>query len=478
MKKHVLIFLSSIVFACLFYKQLLGLNLSIFALMLALANYIQFPSMRRNKKANSLLILVIACALSNAWLLSFTTTFALITSLFVYRYYCINPTLNLFSHVLTHISSWFTFFISVFKIDTWMETKPKVKNEIMFKLLAYIALPFLVLIVFIPIYISSSDTLSNWYNTFEFELNVSFLGVLMLGFYISFLFWYDIIHPSFIHLSENLKNDFPNEAKDNPKATFSFLPIEFELRSGIITLMFLNLSLLLFLIVFNVEHFNRGVHASYSYSSHVHQQINSIIISIVLAMVVILFYFKKGLNFLKNNRLLTIGAKTWIILNAILVLSACYQNGLYVFALGLTYKRLGVFLFLFLCFLGLFFTYKKIHQKHTNFYLYHKMSWTFFYTLVFCALGNWGSWITSINIKMNKTDWPYLEYDIEGNERVLFSYYEKTNKPIPRAILNYVKNHQQRSLLSSQLFYRTIDLSRFEVEENKQTTLLHDVPTP
>src|SRR5690606_17023342 len=129
------------------------------------------------------------------------------------------------------------------------------------------------------------------------------------------------------------------------------------------------------------EHFQNPIINLIDYSSRIHEQIYSIIGSIVLAMLVILFYFKGALNFIQKNKYLVLGAKVWVVLNAVLVVSAFYQNTVYVTSLGLTYKRLGVYMFLVLCFYGLYFTYKKVSDQKTNFYLIDKMSWGFFYTL-------------------------------------------------------------------------------------------------
>src|SRR5690606_10821566 len=118
------------------------------------------------------------------------------------------------------------------------------------------------------------------------------------------------------------------------------LEIDFEKRSGIITLICLNSMLFAFIIIFNVEHFQTTSQQFSAYSSRIHNQINSLIGSIVLAMMVILFYFKGALNFIQNNKILLLLSKIWLGLNGVLVISAAFQNSVYIDALGLTYKRL------------------------------------------------------------------------------------------------------------------------------------------
>ena len=62
-----------------------------------------------------------------------------------------------------------------------------------------------------------------------------------------------------------------------------------------------------------------------------------------MAIVVIMFYFKGSFNFDKMQ-ILKILAQIWFSCNAILVISAL-KNTEYIYYLGLTYKRLGVYAF-------------------------------------------------------------------------------------------------------------------------------------
>src|SRR5690606_35336449 len=237
------------------------------------------------------------------------------------------------------------------------------------------------------------------------------------------------------------------------KPTFEFLEIDFEKRSGIITLICLNSMLFAFIIIFNVEHFQTTSQQFSEYSSRIHNQINSLIGSIVLAMMVILFYFKGALNFIQNNKILLLLSKIWLGLNGFLVISAAIQNSVYIDALGLTYKRLGVYLFLILCIVGLFYSYQKINLQKTNFYLIDKMTWAVFYSLIGCSLLNWGSIVTRYNLQKETVDWNYLVYNLSGNEKDLINYYKEKNVAIPEDILNRLEYFDELPLLSKQLYY-------------------------
>lgn len=456
MKKQILIFISTILFVVVFYEQEVGLNLSMFALILLGLAFFQKPDLLKDKKALLLALCVVLSSLSNAWLFTFTTFISVIISSFVFRYYSTDPKLKLLSQALINASNWFAAIVQVFQVDDWFQYDKSKPQNTFSKVFSYFILPFLILSIFFGIYVVSSDTLSNWYNRFELDIDIVILIVVVfLGFYFSFVFWNAKIYNAFKVLDRSLRLNFTNQDKKELKPTFEFLEIDFEKRSGIITLICLNIMLFAFIIIFNVEHFQTNTQQFSEYSSRIHDQINSLIGSIFLAMMVILFYFKGALNFIQNNKTLLLLSKIWLGLNGILVISAAIQNSIYIDALGLTYKRLGVYLFLILCVMGLFYSYQKIKLQKTNFYLIDKMTWAVFYSLILSSLFNWGSIITRYNLTKPNVDLYYLENDLRGNEKVLLDFY-KTNPDFyndeVRRRMYY--NKEMIPFLSSQLYYK------------------------
>ncbi len=87
--------------------------------------------------------------------------------------------------------------------------------------------------------------------------------------------------------------------------------------------------------------------------------------------------------------MMKISAKIWILLNAVLVLSAAAKNFEYIVNYGFTYKRLGVFLFLLLALTGLALTFIKIQKKKRNAYLFNTMVWYIYGTILLCSFINW-----------------------------------------------------------------------------------------
>ena len=123
---------------------------------------------------------------------------------------------------------------------------------------------------------------------------------------------------------------------------------------GMISLLLLNI-LLLFINAIDITYvwFGFTYTADVNLKDYVHEGAGMLIFSIVLAMMVLLFFFRGNLNFYKNNKWLRYGAYGWIIQNAVLVISVLLRDYYYIQHMGLVYKRIGVLVFLTMVLVGL-----------------------------------------------------------------------------------------------------------------------------
>lgn len=136
-----------------------------------------------------------------------------------------------------------------------------------------------------------------------------------------------------------------------------------------------------------------------------------------------MFYFKSTFNFDEKAGLLKKLAYLWIFLNVLLIVSAFIKNTEYVSSLGLTYKRIGVYVFLCLSLLGLFVTFWKIYFRKTNAFLLSTLLRSFFLTFVILSWINFSWIITKYNITFDKaTDAAYLR-DMDYNTQILWDTY-------------------------------------------------------
>src|SRR4029078_3225426 len=104
-------------------------------------------------------------------------------------------------------------------------------------------------------------------------------------------------------------------------------------------------------------------------SEYVHEGTGLLIFSILLAMVLLLFFFRGNLNFYKQNKWLRAGAYAWLLQNSILAVSVLFRDYYYIQHYGLAYKRIGVLIFLAMVLMGLITVFIKIQKRKTAYYL-------------------------------------------------------------------------------------------------------------
>ncbi len=173
---------------------------------------------------------------------------------------------------------------------------------------------------------------------------------------------------------------------------------------GILSLVMLNI-LLLFINVIDVVYvwFGFTYNPNLNLKDYVHEGTGMLIFSIVLAMLVLLFFFKGNLNFYKKNKWLRYGAYGWIFQNAILVISVLLRDFYYIQHMGLAYKRIGVLVFLSMVLMGLITVFIKIHQRKTSYYLLRVNGWFAIILLVTASCVHWDETMATYNLAHKNT---------------------------------------------------------------------------
>ncbi|WP_316757327.1 DUF4173 domain-containing protein [Pedobacter aquatilis] len=138
--------------------------------------------------------------------------------------------------------------------------------------------------------------------------------------------------------------------------------------------------------------------AEVNYSADLHDGTNALIFSIVLAMAVILYFFRGNLNFYYKNKTLKALAFAWMIQNFILIISVFIRDGYYIEFYGLTHKRIGVLVFALLCIIGLATVYLKVNRQKTFFYLFKVNGNIWFALLLVFSSINWDVFIARYNL--------------------------------------------------------------------------------
>ena len=151
----------------------------------------------------------------------------------------------------------------------------------------------------------------------------------------------------------------------------------------------------------------------------VHEGTYVLIFSILLAMGIVLWFFRRNLNFYQPGLpVLRWGATVWVLQNAVLAVSVGLRNYHYISRMGLAYKRIGVCFFLLLTLFGLLTVLLKIWQRRSAFALVRLNSVAAYLVVLTLAAGNWESWIVRYNLTVgfSQLDYGFL---LELPERVL-----------------------------------------------------------
>lgn len=175
------------------------------------------------------------------------------------------------------------------------------------------------------------------------------------------------------------------------------MALKTEYIVGVISFVALNL-LLLLLNAIDITTLWFGYKPSGNFSGELHQGTNALIFSILMAMAVILYFFRGNLNFYHKSKTLRALAFTWMIQNFILIISVFIRDGYYIEFHGLTHKRIGVLVFAILCIIGLATVYLKVAKQKTIFYLFKVNGNIWFALLLAFSTINWDVLIVKYNL--------------------------------------------------------------------------------
>lgn len=253
------------------------------------------------------------------------------------------------------------------------------------------------------------DFFSNWSFNLETLRVIFFVGSVFI---VGGMFW-KMQFQWLVDLQMGHKDDIVRERKPRRFNYFSKSPIALknEYRSGLIMLIALNL-LTLTVNITDIQTTWIGFKKLNPYDIYldVHFGAYILIFTILMAMAVLLYFFRRNLNFYSKNNALKTAALIWILQNMILAFSVALRNSKYIGHYGLTYKRIGVFIFLALVLYGLGTVIFKINEKKTAYYLFKNNAWSLYITLILLTSVNWDTMITNYNLKLETNGEPDYDY--------------------------------------------------------------------
>jgi hypothetical protein len=179
----------------------------------------------------------------------------------------------------------------------------------------------------------------------------------------------------------------------------------------------------------------------------VHEGTELLIVSIVLAMMILLFFFKGNLNFYRRNKWLKYGAYLWIVQNIILIISVFMRDYYYILRYGLAYKRIGVLFFLLMVLIGLVTVFIKIFLKKTNYFLFRVNAWAGIAVLIVSTTIHWDEFIAGYNLKRMNTITPDIPFLLRLSDKALplldsnMAALQKKQQEAGSQATSYNKNH-------------------------------------
>ncbi|WP_435353859.1 DUF4153 domain-containing protein [Emticicia sp. SJ17W-69] len=216
-------------------------------------------------------------------------------------------------------------------------------------------------------------------------------------------------------ISKNLLTFFARNEHITPSEDISEKKSNYQRNEYKIALMLIG-SVNILLLIINIIDIN-FLWFSFDYSQAgnlsklVHEGTGTLILSIFLSIAILLYYFRKDLNFYQNNKLLKYVAYAWIVQNMILIISVSLRNYYYINFYGLTHLRIGVGLFLLITLIGLVTLWMKIRDLKSFFYMFRVNTWALYIVWVGLTLVNWDVLIARYNLAntfRNGVDYEYL----------------------------------------------------------------------
>lgn len=447
--------ITALLFVLVFYDQDLGLNLGILGIIYAVLTLFKTPEKNKTKTFYILFATSILSSIAFVWYGDFASFLAVVSSLLLLGYKARNRKMKILFLIPVFIVNGCTSICRIFNFDQWLPKRNV--SGLWQKTLAFILIPLVLVSFFFGIYSAGSDHFAALFTDYELDLNLWQVFCLsVLGFFIAFNYWNFAVERLIYKSDYVLDNDFRKDTRI-PKPTYSFLDLDTERTSGIISFFCLTILLVFFIITYNYEQFYEVSKTPNQLSEETHERVNAVIMSIIMAILVIMFYFKSDFNFDPKAGLMKILAKIWIFLNAVLVLSAAVKNYEYIVSYGFTYKRLGVFAFLLLSLVGLALTFLKIQKKKRNAYLFNTMAWYLYGIILGCSYINWGGLVTSQNMDRKNFNVNYHLTDVNFSEKALLEYAaDKRDWELQKEIEEKIKNEKSKTFLSKIMYYQTI----------------------
>jgi len=422
MKKYsnlLTVLVSALVFTALFYKNALGLNLLFFEL--GILGWIHVFNQVRLKEFNVKLvfagvIFTLLMTVIHHSLLSFTVNFFMFI-----LYIGVITAPEIRSLVRSFQQSFHGFFFSFSGFKREIASTSVNSKRTKFKLLRkqIFLIPLVIICVFAGIYSwanpkfgaimqSFLNGVEDFFVTVFSNINFSLFFVFVLGLVVAVTVFYRSKSERIVE--EDMKATDVLYRNRKRAGANGMLALVNEYKSALF--LFVSLNVLLFglnIIDVNYVWLNFQWEGQYL-KEFVHEGTYVLIFAILLSIVLVLYFFRRNLNFYKKNVWLKRLAVIWIFQNLILTVSVAIRNWHYIQYYSLAYKRIGVVFFLILTIYGLYTVFLKVRATKSNYYLLRTNFMALIIVLTLSTSVNWDRVIARYNFSHSENAFVHLDF--------------------------------------------------------------------
>ena len=414
-RNDILLLTGTAAYSALFYQQSAGINFFIFTMLMIIAMKLFNPITSNTK---TWFWFALLAGFSGFFVMLYGSALAVfvnIVSLLMLSSVSLNAYSSLFFNfgfaVMSVLGSCAFFALNRYKKMTNSEKQSREKR--LTGILVFIMI-FIILLVFFVIF-REANPLFKKYTDF---INLDFISAQWIVFtLIGFFIVYGLLNNQRLQVFDDFDKNQPlqlDSEKKYPKAFWN------EKNAALALFSVLNIMVLVInLLDINFLYLGMGLPEGITHSQFIHEGVGNLMLSIFLAVGIILYFFRGHLNFGKENQFLRVLLYIWIAQNMMMICSTLLRNFHYIEEYNLTYKRIGVYYYLFVVLAGLFTVFLKLYQQRSNWYLFRINSIILYVILVLSAGVDWDLLISKYNIRhessMAKLDKSYLINLSSGN---------------------------------------------------------------
>ena len=395
---------SALLFTFLFYEKALGINLLIFELVL-MGWYV---ANRKVQLKNRNQITLFA-----GWMLTLLATVVSYSIMaYIWHLICLGLLVALLAYPRVR-SLLSTFWIGLsgllisqkdfYKQLTGFSVKGKsIRSSL--KGIRYFFIPLIIIFVFLGIYRYASpvfdDMMGQMFGSFFdlfSDLEIALVMTFLLGVLISNFLLLNRAHKDIIRGDERGEDTLYRRKKIRSSAYIKMMGLSNECKSAVFLFLILN-ALLMVVNIVDIYAVWFGFEWEGQYLKRfVHEGAYMLILSIFLSIGLVLYFFRRNLNFYQKNQLLKTLSYIWLAQNALLAISVGVRNYWYIYYFSLAYKRIAVLVFLLMVLYSLYTVSMKLKENKTFFYLNRKNVYVLYLLITVSSLFNWDVIIARYN---------------------------------------------------------------------------------